>query len=1143
MASSRETEPAAIRVGERRTAILALFLLSGASGLIYQVVWFRLLATVFGATVPAVTTVLAAFMSGLALGSYLLGRWSDRSRKPLRRYAGYELGIAVTALAALVAMEGMRPLAALLGAALGGGAGLAALRFAVAFLVMLIPTTLMGATLPILSRALVRRHAHAGVRLSSLYAANTWGAALGALLAGFLLIRLLGLRGTVLVAVATNAAVAAAAYLLDRYRPVARQRHAVAEGLPAPAAGDTGAGRRLVGSLRMRDEPSPGAESGVEQAARGRPPQGEETPSAEAGSGAGKPARARSPRAQGRRAPSRHVAPAVTAPPARSGRAAEPDAPAVVVTGAHQSELGAAEGSAAEPSARRHRPAALLLTFAAAGVATLAYEVLWSRVLHALLGNSTYAFATTLVVFLAGIALGGWLIRFVIDRARPLRLYAALQTGVAAAAFLSVPLLIRVVDLRSLQGFFAAAATPWAVELAVRFGASVGLLLVPTTLMGATFPLVARLYLSHPSRAGAEVGTVYAAGTAGNIGGALLAGFLLVPLAGITRSLGIVALLNLAVAVAIILVAGRPRRATRLAVSGGFLAVAAAVVAVPVTFQFPADTEAAGDVVLFYREGVTATTKVYEKPLSGQKHMSVDGIYIGGAGGAEKKEQVLAHLPKLLLARYRSELAVGLGSGVVPGESGRHAALERLDIVEIARSVADGAAYFARENHAILDDPRVRLMVTDGLHFLATSTTHYDIIASDAKSRPKSRGNGLFYSREYYALVHDRLSPEGLFIQWLPLHLPRPVYESVLHTFAASFPHASLWVLPDRDTFLVGSRRRVPLDLPQVAARLRDAAAAGPAADPFAGLRRHGVTSATALAALYVADRDALLAATAAAPINSLNHPHIEFYAFADYARSANHMIADNYALLLALRAGAQVPPAAHAVHRAVDRYLQALGKAYALEQDAAAIEELLAEAVGLVPGDALLRSLVLDYYATRVGGRLRAGDLPAARRYLAAARLVGGGDPEVHRLAALLHLHGGDQTGAVTELRAAVTSAPADVALRTALFRLLWQRGAVNEALAHLEAVLAVAPDSAFAHRTLGLYHARRRADAAAALPYLEAAYARTPRDAELIGALAWARYELGDRAGARAVVRAGGRYHRGRPQLSAERDRILQR
>lgn len=1012
-------------MGRPRAAILALFLLSGASGLIYQVVWFRLLATVFGATVPAATTVLAAFMSGLALGSYLLGRTGDRTERPLRLYAGYELGIAVTALAALAAMERMGPVATLLSSALGdGGAGLAAARFTVAFLVLLIPTTLMGATLPVLSRALVRDRDEAGVQLSGLYAANTWGAALGALLAGFLLIRLLGLRGAVFVAVAINAAVAAASWLLGRCR-----------------AGE------------------------AQQSVAPKPPQ---------------------------------------------------------------------ESTAAPHSVT------LLVTFAGAGATTLAYEVLWSRVLHALLGNSTYAFATTLVVFLAGIALGGWLVRYAIDRIPPVRLYAALQAGIAGAVLLSVPLLTRVVDLRGLQGFFAAGATPWAAELAVRFGASVVVLLIPTTLMGATFPLVARLYLSHTSRIGAEVGRVYAAGTAGNIAGALLAGFLLVPLAGITRSLALVALLNGAVAVAIVWFAGRPQRATRLALSGGYLALGAAVVAGPVSFQFPADTEAAGDVVLFYREGTTATTKVYEKPLTARKHMSVDGVYIGGAGGAERKEQVLAHLPKLLLPRFRSELAVGLGSGVVPGESGRHRAVERLDIVEIAASVAAGAARFERENHAILNDPRVRLMVADGMHYLATSTARYDIIASDAKSRPKSRSNGLFYSREYYLLARDRLTPEGLFIQWVPLHLPRRAYESVLHTFTASFPYASLWVLPDRDTFLVGSRRPLAPDWSLVAARLAPESVAG-AENPFAGLRKHGVTTAATLAAMYVAGRDELLAATGHAAINSLDRPHVEFYAFADYARPANDMIADNYELLLALRDAAEVPALAEATHRALSLYLQALGRAYALERDYAAIDESLEAALRLAPTDELLRALVLSYYATRVTGRVRAGDPAAARRYLEAARRVDGTGAEVHRLAALLHLHDGDQNSAVRELQEAVRVAPEDVALRTSLFRLLWQGGAVDEAARHLEAVLAVASDSVFAHRNLGLYLARRRGDAGAALPHLESAYGRTPRDAELIGALAWARFETGDRAGARAIVRAGGRYYRKRPALAAERERIL--
>ena len=377
-------------------------------------------------------------------------------------------------------------------------------------------------------------------------------------------------------------------------------------------------------------------------------------------------------------------------------------------------------------------------------------------------------------------------------------------------------------------------------------------------------------------------------------------------------------------------------------------------------------------------------------------------------------------------------------------------------------------------------------------------------------------------------------------VAFLVMHLPRRVYESVLHTFATSFPHASLWVLPDRDTFLVGSRQPLAPDWALVSARLQADPAGGAASNPFAGQRKHGVTTPAAAAAMYVAGREALLDATAHAPINSLERPHVEFCAFADYTKSINGMIAGNYELLLALRSTAEVPARAETSHRALSLYLQALGRAYALQQDSAAIDELLAEALSLAPESALLRSAALSYYATRVTGRLRAGDPAQARRYLAAAHRTDGG-AEVYRLAALLRLHEGDTAGALRELLEAVQLAPRDVALHTSLFRLLWQNGAVDEAARHLQAVLEVAPDSVFANRNLGLYLARRRGAAAAALPYLERAHARTPRDAELIGALAWAYAETGDRAGARAVVRSGGRYFRSRPELAAERTRIL--
>src|SRR6266487_5023031 len=165
-----------------------LFFASGAAGLIYEIVWTRQLIYVFGSGLYAVTAVLSAFMAGLALGSFLLGRASDRLRFPLRFYAVLE---GVLALTGLLLPLALRQIDHVDGWAYGrwgqNFALLTACRFAVTFFLLLIPTTLMGATLPVLSRAPVRQSSRLGLKVGGLYAVNTAGAVAGTFLAGFYL--------------------------------------------------------------------------------------------------------------------------------------------------------------------------------------------------------------------------------------------------------------------------------------------------------------------------------------------------------------------------------------------------------------------------------------------------------------------------------------------------------------------------------------------------------------------------------------------------------------------------------------------------------------------------------------------------------------------------------------------------------------------------------------------------------------------------------------------------------------------------------------------------------------------------------------------------------------------------------------------
>lgn len=194
----------------RRVPLLYLLvLLSGASGLVFEIVWIRALGRHFGTTAPAVTTVLAAFMGGLALGNVLIGRRADRSARPLALYRWLEIGIAASGLGvSLVLLRADPVLDALARATAAAGGASVLVRFAVFGLLMLVPTTLMGGTLPVLARALVSSGASGRV-VGALYAVNTAGAVLGVLAPDFLLVPAVGLTLTACVAAAGNAMAAA----------------------------------------------------------------------------------------------------------------------------------------------------------------------------------------------------------------------------------------------------------------------------------------------------------------------------------------------------------------------------------------------------------------------------------------------------------------------------------------------------------------------------------------------------------------------------------------------------------------------------------------------------------------------------------------------------------------------------------------------------------------------------------------------------------------------------------------------------------------------------------------------------------------------------------------------------------------------
>lgn len=225
-----------------RFLVYGCFFLSGATGLVYEVVWAKYLATVIGSTTAATTVVLATFMGGLALGNHLLGRQADRVRNRLKFYGWLEIGIGLYCALSLQIIDwGGELYVSLASSSFPPGPLVHFLRLVLAAAALLLPTALMGGTLPVLVRLWVRSLDGTARGVASLYSINSFGAVLGSLLAGFFLIRALGMSLSMLLAAGVNILVGAAAIGLNAF----------ALKNPPPLEGDSPPRAQSAGSDRI----------------------------------------------------------------------------------------------------------------------------------------------------------------------------------------------------------------------------------------------------------------------------------------------------------------------------------------------------------------------------------------------------------------------------------------------------------------------------------------------------------------------------------------------------------------------------------------------------------------------------------------------------------------------------------------------------------------------------------------------------------------------------------------------------------------------------------------------------------------------------------------------------------------------------
>jgi spermidine synthase len=668
--------------------LCAVFFLSGASALIFEALWFRQAGLTFGNSVWASSLVLAGFMAGLALGNALAARHGDRLARPVLAYALVEVVIGVSGLALVYLLPALAPLLGpLLRPILEVPWALNAIRLLLAFALLLVPSTAMGVTLPLLSKALSASERNFGRVLGRLYGWNTLGAVLGAASTETLLVGRFGVRGSALVAASLNGVAALAAF-------------GIARRLPALAA----------------------------------------APSAR--------------------------------PPIWS-----------------------------HPEARR-----LLLATFGSGFALLALEVIWFRFLNLFLSNTSAMFPIVLASVLAGIALGG------LAASHWLRLRPGASRAASPVAFASAALCVGTyagfsVVLREL----APAWNGW-IRQAAELG--VALTFPVSFLSGCLFTLIGAALKRDLVSETAAAGALTFANTTGAALGSLVAGFVLLPVLGMERSLFSMALLYGALGLLLLDRVRTPRVAAGLAgaVAAGSLLLFPFGAMRERYLQVPIKRYASPETVIReIREGLTETIVYLQQQVDGRPYfyrlLTNNFTMSGTRWDARRYMKLYVYWPAAVHPDLRSALLISFGVGSTAKALRDTRSLETIDIVDISRDVLDLAhvPYPDPAENPVLD-PRVRVHVEDGRQFLQTTDRRFDLITSEPPP-PQIAGVVNLYTREYFALMRDRLNEGGIVTYWLPIHsLGEEASKAVIAAFCSVFADCSLWQGYAYDMMLVGTR-------------------------------------------------------------------------------------------------------------------------------------------------------------------------------------------------------------------------------------------------------------------------------------------------------------------------------------------------
>lgn len=523
--------------------------------------------------------------------------------------------------------------------------------------------------------------------------------------------------------------------------------------------------------------------------------------------------------------------------------------------------LGRSQGVArAEAPGDKSPYSYMLIVLFVTGFVSLSYEVLWVRILSTFGLSTSQAFALIVAGFLLGFSIGSYFVSRGIDRRRDLEAWFSRVCILTALSGALVLFLFRRFELLTTALDAALQIGHLGSSLALAFAVS----LIPAVFMGILFPLGLRIYAHDTHRIGAKAGNILFSNTTGCVLGSLLTGFVLIPFVGMWNTTLLLVNLSLLVALLVSLRAGRTPR-----VQWAGLLLAAAVSNL-LLFVDSKDfhKQVDGLEVLYYAEGMSGTVSVLGNDR--YRGVFVDGQNVSGTDPVLVADsKMLAHLPLLLSHEPQAALTVGFGTGTTSGSMLQHGV--EVHAVEIEEKIVEAAPLFAEVNHRSYQDPGLTLVLDDARNYIGVADRDFDAIVTDVTNL-KYKRNPYLYTREYFGIMRDALTGDGIAAAWLPLGgLSFQDLRTLIATFDTVYPHSTVWYFtpyPTHFIIAVGMPEPTSIDLSALAARMEKVRA------DLATIHVDDPYEVAGMMLLGERDVDALVAGE---PLHTDNRPVLEF--------------------------------------------------------------------------------------------------------------------------------------------------------------------------------------------------------------------------------------------------------------------------